>query len=83
VKDLETGRIAITAQNHGFNVDMESLAAGGTKVTHVNLFDGSCEGLENRDLRLFSVQYHPEAAPGPHDSSGLFSRFMDMMEGRR
>jgi carbamoyl-phosphate synthase small subunit len=83
VKDLETGRIAITAQNHGFNVDMESLAAAGTKVTHVNLFDGSCEGLENRDLRLFSVQYHPEAAPGPHDSSGLFSRFVDMMEGRR
>jgi len=83
VKDLETGRIAITAQNHGFNVDMQSFAAAGTRATHVNLYDGTCEGLENRELRLFSVQYHPEAAPGPHDSAPLFGRFTAMMDGSR
>lgn len=82
VKDLETGRIAITSQNHGFNVDMKSLPGHGTKTTHVNLYDGTEEGLENRELRLFSVQYHPEASPGPHDSSSLFSRFADLMDGR-
>ena len=63
VKDLQTGRIAITSQNHGFNVDMDSLLAAGTRMTHVNLYDGTAEGLDNRDLRLFSVQYHPEASP--------------------
>jgi carbamoyl-phosphate synthase small subunit len=83
VKDLETGRIAITSQNHGFNVDMKSLPGEGTRTTHVNLYDGTEEGLENRDLRLFSVQYHPEASPGPHDSGYLFSRFADLMDGRQ
>ena len=63
VKDLDTGRIAITSQNHGFNVDMKSLPGNGTRTTHVNLYDGTEEGLENRELRLFSVQYHPEASP--------------------
>jgi carbamoyl-phosphate synthase small subunit len=82
VKDLETGRIAITSQNHGFNVDMKSLPGEGTRTTHVNLYDGTEEGLENRDLRLFSVQYHPEASPGPHDSGYLFSRFAALMDGR-
>ena len=81
VKDLDTGRIAITSQNHGFNVDMDSLRVKGTRMTHVNLYDGTAEGLENRDLALFGVQYHPEAAPGPHDSSGLFARFAAMMGG--
>ncbi|MGA2479011.1 MAG: glutamine-hydrolyzing carbamoyl-phosphate synthase small subunit [Spirochaetia bacterium] len=80
VKDLQTGRIAITSQNHGFNVDVESLPGGGTRMTHVNLYDGTAEGLENRELRLFSVQYHPEASPGPHESGYLFSRFTDLME---
>jgi carbamoyl-phosphate synthase small subunit len=79
VKDLSTGRIAITSQNHGFNVDMQSIPAPGTWTTHVNLYDGTTEGLENRDLRLFSVQYHPEASPGPHDSGGLFRRFTGML----
>jgi carbamoyl-phosphate synthase small subunit len=80
VKDLETGRIAITSQNHGFNVDMDSLAHAGTTMTHMNLYDGTAEGLENRSLALFSVQYHPEASPGPHESGYLFSRFTRMMD---
>ena len=83
VKDLDTGRISITSQNHGFNVDMKSLPGGGTRTTHVNLYDGTEEGLENRELRLFSVQYHPEASPGPHDSGYLFSRFAALMDGRQ
>jgi carbamoyl-phosphate synthase small subunit len=81
VKDLATGRIAITSQNHGFNVDMKSLPGSGTRTTHVNLYDGTEEGLENPDLRFFSVQYHPEASPGPHDSGYLFSRFADLVDG--
>jgi len=80
VKDLSTGRIAITSQNHGFNVDMDSLPHAGTNMTHVNLYDGTAEGLENRSLAFFSVQYHPEASPGPHESRYLFSRFTSMMD---
>ena len=83
VKDLDTGRIAITSQNHGFNVDMKTLPGSGTRTTHVNLYDGTEEGLENKELRLFSVQYHPEASPGPHDSGYLFSRFAALMDGRQ
>jgi carbamoyl-phosphate synthase small subunit len=83
VKDVDSGRIAITSQNHGFNVDMESLPAAGTRTTHVNLYDGTTEGLENRSLGLFSVQYHPEAGPGPHDAAPLFGRFASMMDARR
>lgn len=87
VKDLDTGRIAITSQNHGFNVDMKSLPSGGpgggTRTTHVNLYDGTDEGLENRELGLFSVQYHPEASPGPHESGYLFARFAALMDDRR
>jgi carbamoyl-phosphate synthase small subunit len=81
VKDLSTGRIAITSQNHGFNVDMDSLPGKDTRTTHVNLYDGTTEGLENDELGLFSVQYHPEASPGPHDSGYLFRRFVDLMAG--
>jgi carbamoyl-phosphate synthase small subunit len=79
VKDLETGRIAITSQNHGFNVDMDSVTREGTRMTHVNLYDGTAEGLDNRSLNLFSVQYHPEASPGPHESGYLFARFGELM----
>jgi len=79
VKDLATERIAITSQNHGFNVDMESLTVPGTRTTHINLYDGTVEGLENPGLRLFSVQYHPEASPGPHESGYLFTRFAELM----
>ena len=83
VRDVETGRIAITTQNHGFNVDMDSIAYPGTRATHVNLYDGTTEGLENLDMGFFSVQYHPEACPGPHDAGYLFARFTGMMDARR
>jgi carbamoyl-phosphate synthase small subunit len=78
VKDLATGRIEITTQNHGFCVDLTSLPSG-VESTHVHLNDGTSEGLAARDLRAFSVQYHPEAAAGPHDSLYLFDRFTALM----
>ena len=79
VKDLATGRIEITTQNHGFVVDVDSL--GGTaQTTHLHLNDGTSEGLIAPDAKAFSVQYHPEAAAGPHDSLYLFDRFMRMMD---
>ena len=74
VQDLETGRVEITSQNHGFSVDLESLA-GKARSTHINLNDGTSEGLVIDELDAFSVQYHPEAAAGPHDSLYLFERF--------
>ncbi|MEE9556772.1 MAG: glutamine-hydrolyzing carbamoyl-phosphate synthase small subunit [Candidatus Adiutricales bacterium] len=80
VKDLTTGKIEITSQNHGFCVDMESLNDRGVKLTHVNLNDNTLEGLEDWSQRFFSVQYHPEACPGPHDAAYLFQRFIDLME---
>jgi carbamoyl-phosphate synthase small subunit len=79
VKDLATGRVEITSQNHGFAVDEASLPEG-VEVTHISLFDGSNEGITCRSKNVFSVQYHPEASPGPSDSHHLFSRFMGMME---
>jgi carbamoyl-phosphate synthase small subunit len=79
VKDLATGKVAITVQNHGFAVDDQSLGKRA-RVTHLNLNDGTVEGLEVLDAPAFSVQYHPEAAPGPHDARPLFGRFVGMME---
>jgi carbamoyl-phosphate synthase small subunit len=79
VKDLATGRVEITSQNHGFAVDDASLPATA-KVTHVSLFDGSNEGIACTDRPAFSVQYHPEASPGPSDSHHLFGRFVGMMD---
>jgi len=79
VKDLETGRVEITSQNHGFIVVPESLPSG-VVPTHVSLFDGSNEGLRVEGKTVFSVQYHPEASPGPRDSNYLFGRFIAMME---
>jgi carbamoyl-phosphate synthase small subunit len=79
VKDLETGKVEITSQNHGFVVVPESLPANVTK-THVSLFDGSLEGLKLEDKPVFSVQYHPEASPGPRDSHYLFKRFIALIE---
>jgi carbamoyl-phosphate synthase small subunit len=78
VKDLSTGRVEITSQNHGFAVDEASLPEG-VEVTHISLFDGSNEGIACKSKRVFSVQYHPEASPGPSDSHHLFARFVEMM----
>ena len=82
VKDLATGRIEITTQNHGFVVDVDSLK-GVARSTHLHLNDGTSEGLEAPELRAFSVQYHPEAAAGPHDSLYLFHRFRTLMASPR
>jgi carbamoyl-phosphate synthase small subunit len=82
VKELATGKVDITAQNHGFAVDDESLGKRA-RVTHVNLNDGTVEGLEILDAPAYSVQYHPESSPGPHDARHLFARFVSMMEQRR
>jgi carbamoyl-phosphate synthase small subunit len=82
VKDLATGRIAITAQNHGFAVDADSLPQD-CEVTHINLNDNTVEGLRHRSYPVYSVQYHPEAGPGPHDAAPLFDKFVEMMEQNR
>jgi carbamoyl-phosphate synthase small subunit len=79
VKDLATGKVDITVQNHGFAVDDASLGSRA-RVTHVNLNDGTVEGIEVLDAPAFSVQYHPESSPGPHDARALFGRFVGMME---
>ncbi|MSR21164.1 MAG: carbamoyl-phosphate synthase small subunit [Gemmatimonadetes bacterium] len=87
VKNLDTHAVEITSQNHGFAVRRgegdEIPGAPGLRLTHVNLYDGTVEGVAHRELPVLSVQYHPEAAPGPHDSRYLFDRFIEMMEQRR
>jgi len=80
VKNLLTGKVEITAQNHGFCVDPDSLPASDVEITHVNLNDQTNEGMRHRSLPLFSVQYHPEASPGPHDARYLFQEFVGMMK---
>ena len=79
VLDKDTGQVLITSQNHGFAVDMSTLA-GNVRVTHVSLFDGSLQGIALTDKPAFSFQGHPEASPGPHDLAYLFDRFVAMME---
>lgn len=79
VKDLTTGRVEITAQNHGFAVEAESARKVGARITHINLNDGTVEGMDSQELRMMAVQYHPEAAPGPHDALHLFARFRAMV----
>ena len=80
VKNLRTGKIEITAQNHGFCVDMDSLAKQDVELTHLNLNDNTNEGFSCKNLNAFCVQYHPEASPGPHDSNYLFDDFIDLMK---
>ncbi|HND04749.1 MAG TPA: carbamoyl phosphate synthase small subunit, partial [Candidatus Obscuribacter sp.] len=78
VKDLTTGKIEITSQNHGFAVDDKSMP-DHLELTHINLNDNSVEGFRHKTLPIFAVQYHPESSPGPHDSSYLFDRFVNLM----
>ena len=83
VRELATGKIEITSQNHSFAVDEGSLQGTGLILTHQNLLDGTAEGVACLPDKLFSVQYHPESAPGPQDSTYLFKRFIDLMEGEK
>jgi len=83
VKNLDTGRIEITSQNHGFAVDRKSLEARGGIVTHMNLNDQTVEGFRHKTLPMFCVQYHPEASPGPHDAAYLFDAFVEMMRTKK
>jgi carbamoyl-phosphate synthase small subunit len=80
VKDVTTGKVEITSQNHGYCVDLESMKGAPVRLTHFNLNDNTLEGMEHLELPAFSVQYHPEASPGPHDASYLFERFIRLME---
>lgn len=83
VLHCDTGRVEISAQNHGFAVDPKSLDPDKVRITHINLNDQSVEGMEHREYPVFSVQYHPEASPGPHDSRYLFRRFVELMEASK
>jgi carbamoyl-phosphate synthase small subunit len=82
VKDLRNGQVAITSQNHGFAIDPSSLP-GNVEVTHINLNDGTVEGMRHREAPVLSVQYHPEAAPGPHDAKYFFAEFASMIDKGR
>lgn len=82
VKEFSTGRVHITAQNHGYAVDADSLK-DGLEVSHINLNDGTVEGLKHNELPIFSIQYHSEASPGPLDNTYLFDRFIEMMNGKK
>jgi len=83
VKNLLTGRIEITCQNHGFAVDIDSINDNDIEITHINLNDNTLEGIRHKRLPILAVQYHPEASPGPHDARYLFSEFVNMMKGHR
>lgn len=80
VKDLRTGRTDLTSQNHGYAIDIDSLEGTDLELTHIALNDGTCEGVRHKKFPIFTVQYHPEASPGPEDSNHLFDEFIEMME---
>jgi len=80
VKNLSTGKVEITSQNHGFAVDLNTLGEKGGIMTHINLNEDSLEGIKNDSLKAFAVQYHPEASPGPHDAAYLFNQFAELMD---
>ena len=80
IKELESGRVYIASENHGFAVDIASIKREPVRVTHINLNDNTIEGMEHEVYPIFSVQFHPEASPGPHDSYYLFGKFRGMME---
>jgi carbamoyl-phosphate synthase small subunit len=82
VRNLRTGKIEITSQNHSYAVDNDSIKDTGLEITHINLLDGTIEGVSNKSDRLFSVQYHPESAPGPQDSAYLFDEFIELMNNK-
>ncbi len=79
VMNLDTGKVEITSQNHGFAVDMDTIDTSKVRITHINLNDDTLEGFAHKQSPLFAVQYHPEASPGPHDSNYLFNEFYKMV----
>jgi carbamoyl-phosphate synthase small subunit len=83
IQEIATGKVSITSENHGFAVDVESIKEHPVRITHINLNDKTIEGIEHTELPIFSVQYHPEASPGPHDSYVLFDKFKNMMNANR
>ncbi|MBN1437702.1 MAG: glutamine-hydrolyzing carbamoyl-phosphate synthase small subunit [Sedimentisphaerales bacterium] len=83
VKNLDTGRVEITAQNHGFAVDIDSFNKDDVRITHINLNDNTLEGIAHKKLPIFAVQYHPEASPGPHDATYLFDAFYRMVQDKK
>jgi len=83
VKNLATGKVEITCQNHGFAIDIDSFSDKDVELTHLNLNDNTVEGFKHKKLPLFAVQYHPESSAGPHDSRHLFSQFVDMMRSHK